>query len=205
MNFDDIQKTWNEQPVPPPGDPSAEAALLVRICKDTARFEHRSRHTDFMIIFVYGLASLAYIGIAYMDGRPVRALSAVLLLPVALYVILFRIKNRLPAVGPDASLKDALAHALASLRRRRLFLPNFFWAWWLLLCVSRIIAGIDAHMHDPSSDQTMHSLQEASVFLFLGLAGFFGNRTHIKTKIDPQIAELEEQQRTLLSTEEPAA
>jgi hypothetical protein len=203
MNFDELQKIWSQQPVPRAQDPAAETALLQRVRDDAARFERKSLHSDSLVFFIYVLVGVVCSWIAYVDSSPLGVLSAVAFLPVAIYVILFRIKNRLPPARADAPLTQVIERALTRLRQRRRFAAVCIWVCWGSVCLSRLFSRIHSHLSHPSAEQTHDSVLTVALVLLLGALMFLMTRRYIKTEIDPQIAELETQQRILSGETEP--
>ncbi len=205
MNFDELQKVWSQQPVPPAQNPTAEAALLARIRDDAARFERNYWRKDFLDIVIVLVACFTMACISRMHASPLRVLSALVFLPIPVCLLVSRWKNRriCPQQGDD--LKQAIANALLRLRHRRDLMRIYIWVCIGSLVCANVLSQIHSHVHAPSADQTQHSLAQAAFVLAVSALMLLGNRNHIKIKIDPQITDLEEQQRLLLPPEESAS
>ena len=205
MNFEDIQKIWNEQPVPAAQDPSADIAMLDRVRDAAAHFERTYRRKDYLDVVSTLLACVIMAWIAQVRVSPLNIAAALAFLPIPACLLLFRWKNRRAHKQPGDDLKQAINNALVQLRKRRDWMRVYVWVCVGSFLVAILLSRIHHHFRAASPEQTSQSIIQAAFALAVAALVFLGNRTHIRTKIDPQIAELEEQQRTLLSAEEPAA
>ena len=203
MNFEDAKKIWNEQPAPPASNATSEAARLARVRENVAGFERTYRRKDYSDVIIVLFTSATMTWIACVDASPLRILSALAFLPIPACLLVSRWKNRHTHTQPGDDLKHAVASALARLRHRRDLQRIYIWICIGSLLCARSLSWLHYRTQPSASEQ--QPMTEAAFILAVAAIVFLGNRTHIKTKLDPQIADLEEQQRTFLSNEKPAS
>lgn len=205
MNFEDAQKIWSQQSVPSAQNSAADAALLARIREDAARFERNYRRKDWLDIVIVLLACVTMAWIAQIHASPFRVLSALALLPIPACLLVFRWKDRRAHTPLGDNLTLAIANALVRLRHRRDLMRLYIWICIGSLLCAKVLSQIHRQIHTPSPEQPQQWILQTAFFLAVATLMFLGSRLQISTKIDPQIADLEAQQRALLSAEKPDA
>ncbi len=205
MNFDDVQKIWSEQLTPPVQNPAADSALLNRVRDEAARFERTYRRKDYLEVFITLLACAVMTWIARVRESPLSIVSALAFLPIPVGLLLFRLKNRRALQQSGDDMKHAIKNALDQLRKRRDWMRVYIWICVGSFLVASLFSRIHHHVHTPSPEQTSQSIIQTAFSLAVATLMLLGSRTHIRTKIDPQIADLEAKQRTFLCSETPAS
>ncbi len=186
MNFEDLQQTWQRQPVPVVHD---QSALLEKVQAGAAAFEHTIRRRDNREIGAALLVSIIFGLMVPRHGWPYAFVAAESLV-LAAFFLFDRRRQRRWADAFDETLLGQLDRAIRLTAHQLWLLKNIFW-WYLL---PFLVGMLLIHAHEIPASTWRERFQWAApkmLFDWLIVGGIYWlNQRAVRTKLHPRLKEL---------------
>lgn len=194
MNFDELQKNWQEQKIP--DLIQIDSAILLReLQRNKQSFDVTIFWRDFREVAV---ALILIVCVVY-DTIKTGDYKLLYIAGACVFIILFLLIDRLrqsqlnPDPGPNAPLRQTAEYSLARVRHQIRLLKNVF--WWYLLPIAAAIAIIylDGIHWNPA--ELIAGLPHSAIIpvggaiLFTGI--YFLNQLAVRYDLQPRRQELE--------------
>ncbi len=185
MNFDDIQKTWQQQNPAPRISISTEA-ILNELRRNQRSFTSTIFWRDFREVGA-AAALVVYFGLRVWHKHEwTDLLMAIGCLAVGLFILNDRRRQRHQKPDSSDSLKDFAHKSLLQVQHQIWLLRNVLW-WYILPIIAPMMIGA-AH-----TSHTLHEFGVHALFIAaLGWCVYLLNQGAVKKVLEPRRRELEE-------------
>ena len=194
MNFDDLQKKWQQQKTPDSIQIDS-SILLTELRHNKQSFDAAIFWRDFREIAValILIVFVVYDTIKTGDYKPLYIAGACVF--VVLFMLIDRIRQNKtnPDPGPDASLRRTAEYSLIRVSHQIRLLKNVF--WWYLLPFTAAIAILYLGSIHWSWTEFIEGLPDSAIFpaggiiLYIGI--YFLNQLAVRYALQPRRQELE--------------
>ncbi|WP_221029954.1 hypothetical protein [Actomonas aquatica] len=206
MNFDDLQKAWQQAPAP--GGATIDASLLAEVRKDSRSFAQkvfwrdvREISASFIVAGVFGKVALD----AEAEGSTAWPawVAAALPLLVAAYFLIDRWMMHRRARPQGGTVIEEIERAAAAVRHQIWLLRNVLWWYILPLALCSVMLGLQIILYAPANFPVWGRwIIGALVLLPTGLFDWWVwqlNQKAVREDLEPRLAELEQRRDELRS------
>ena len=206
MNFEDLQKTWQQDAMAT--KPVVDATLLAEVRKGSRAFSRRIFWRDvrevaasFLVAAIFGKMAID----AETEGAPAWPLwiAAGLPLGVAAFFIIDRVLMHRRASPQGETVAAEVERAAAAVRHQIWLLRNVLWWYILPLAVATTMIGVQFILYAPETmPAVVRWIMGALVLLTTGWFDLWVwrlNQKAVRDDLLPRLAELEQRRDELLN------